>query len=139
MTNEFDVKMNENFHCKAQMVADGHKTETLALITYLLVVSCNSVYIALTIALLNKLKIQSYDIKNTYLTTPFQEKFWMISGSEFGSNKGKQMLVVHALYDLKPLCVAFCTFLVEMLHNAGYRPLYADPDVWMRPAIKATA
>ena len=93
----FDVEMNKNFHCKAQMVADGHKTETLASIAYSLVVSHNSVRIALTIAALNKLKIQACDIQNAYLTAPCQEKCWMISGLDFGSNKGKQMLVIRAL------------------------------------------
>ena len=86
--------MNKNFHHKAQMVADGHKTETLASITNSLVVSCDSVRIALTIAALNKLKIQACDIQNNYLTVPCQEKFWMITRSEFGFNKGKQTLVV---------------------------------------------
>ena len=86
----FDVEMNKNFRCKAQMVADGHKTETLASITYLLVVSCNSVCIALMIAALNKLKIQACDMQKSYLIAPCQENFWMIFGSEFGSNKGKR-------------------------------------------------
>ena len=75
----FDVKMNKNFRCKAQMVADGHKTETLASITYLSVVSRDSVRIALTIAALNKLKIKACDIQNAYLTAPYWEKFWMIA------------------------------------------------------------
>ena len=66
----FDVKMNKNLCCKAQILADGHKTETPASITYSLVVSRNSVHIALTIAALNKMKIQACDIQNTYLTTP---------------------------------------------------------------------
>ena len=66
----FDVNMNKNFRRKAQMVADGHNTEAPASITYLLVVSYNSVHIALTIAALNKLKIQACDIQNAYLTTP---------------------------------------------------------------------
>ena len=89
------------------MVADGHKTETPVSITYLLVVSHDSLWITLTIAVLNKLKIQACDIQNAYLTAPCQEKFCMIAGSEFGSNKGKQMLVVCTLYGLKLLGAAF--------------------------------
>ena len=61
----------------------------------------------------------------------------MIAGPEFGSDKGKRMLVVRALYGLKSSGAAFRAFLAETLHDAGYRPSYADPDVWMRPAIKA--
>ena len=118
----FDVKMNENFRRKARMVADGHKTETPASITYSSVVSRDSVRIALTIAALNELKIQACDIQNAYLTAPCREKFWMIAGPEFGSDKGKRMLVVRALYGLKSSGAAFCAFLAETLHDAGYRP-----------------
>jgi len=49
----FDIKMGENFRRKARMVADGHRTETLAALTYSSVVSRDSVRIALTIAALN--------------------------------------------------------------------------------------
>ena len=51
--------MNKNFCRKAQMVANGHKTETPASITYLSVVSHNSVRIALMIAALKDLKSQA--------------------------------------------------------------------------------
>ena len=61
----------------------------------------------------------------------------MIAGSEFGSNEGKQMLVVCALCGIKLLSAVFCAFLEETLHDAGCRPLYANPDVWMIPAIKS--
>ena len=134
----FDVEMNKNFRRKAQMVADGHKTETTASITYLSLLSCDSVHIASTITAFNKLKIQACDIQKAYLTTPCREKCWMIARSEFGCDKGKQMLIVHVLYSLKSSGTEFCAFLAETLHNARYRPWYADPDVWMRPAIKSS-
>ena len=60
----------------------------------------------------------------------------MISGSEFGSKKGKCIMVVCALCGLKSLGAEFCAFLAETLHDTGYRQLYPDLDVWMRPAIK---
>ena len=46
------------------------------------------------------------------------------------------MLIVRALYGLKSSGAAFRAFLAEHLHDIGYRPSLADPDVWMRPAIK---
>jgi len=49
----FDVNMGENFRRKARLVADGHKTDSPATITYSSVVSRDSVRIALTIAALN--------------------------------------------------------------------------------------
>ena len=46
------------------------------------------------------------------------------------------MVVVRALYGLKSSGAAFRSFLAETLHDLNYIPSYADPDVWMRPAIK---
>ena len=59
----FDIKMGENFRRKARMVAGGHTTETPAVLTYLSVVSRDSARIALTIAVLNDLKVLSCDIQ----------------------------------------------------------------------------
>ena len=44
----FDIKLGENFRRKARFVADGHKTDTPAAITYSSVVSRDSVQIVLT-------------------------------------------------------------------------------------------
>ena len=132
----FDIKMGENFRRKARLVADGHKTATPATITYSSVVSRDSVRIALTIAALNDLKILACDILNAYLTAPCREKFWCKAGPEFGSDCGKTMIVVRALYGLKSSGAAFRSFLAEHLHDIGYKSSLADPDVWMRAAIK---
>ena len=47
------------------------------------------------------------------------------------------MLVVRALYGLKSSGAAFRAFLAETLASLKYTPSFADPDVWMRPAIKS--
>ena len=132
----FDIKMSENFWRKAHLVADGHKTETPASITYSSVVSRDSVRIALTTAALNGLKILSCDILNAYLTAPCRENFYCIAGPEFGSDRGKTFLVTKALYGLKSSGAAFRSFLAEHLYDLGFRLSPADPDVWMRPAVK---
>ena len=49
----FDIKLGEDFRRKACYCADGHKTETLALVTYSTMVSRDSVRINLTIAALH--------------------------------------------------------------------------------------
>ena len=133
----FDVKMGENFCRKARMVAGGHMTETPSSITYASVVSQDSVRIALLIAALNDLKVLGRDIQNAYLTAPCREKVFTYAGPEFGSDKGKLMIAVRALYGLKSSGAAFRDFLAEELHDAGYTPSKADPDVYMRPAIKS--
>ncbi len=46
------------------------------------------------------------------------------------------MLVKKALYGLKSSGAAFRAHLAETLDAMGYRPSYADPDVWLRPAVK---
>ena len=132
----FDVKMGENFRRKARMVAGGHKTEAPASITYSSVVSRDSVRIALTIAALNDLKILSCDIQNAYLTAKPREKIYTIAGPEFGSDAGKTMIIVRALYGLKSSGAAFRAHLAEHLWGQGYRPTVTDPDVWLRAAVK---
>jgi len=133
----FDIKMGENFRRKARMVAGGHKTVTPAALTYASVVSRDSVRICLTIAALNDLKILACDIQNAYLTAKCREKIWTIAGPEFGSDAGKIMIVTRALYGLKSSGAAFRALLAEVLWDMGYRPSKADPDVYMRPAVKS--
>ena len=46
------------------------------------------------------------------------------------------MLVKMALYGLKSSGAAFRAKLAGVLHDIGYTPTKADPDVWIRPAVK---
>ena len=41
-----------------------------------------------------------------------------------------------ALYVFKISGAAFRAFLAETLYTMGYQPRYADPDLWLRPAVK---
>ena len=87
---------------------------------------------------LNDLDVLSCDIQNAYLTAPCQEKFWTRADPEFGSDAGKPMLIIRALYDLKSSGAVFQSFLSDHLWEICYRPSQADPEVWMRPAVKST-
>ena len=80
-------------------------------------VSRDIVRIALTIAALNSLSIIGCDIQNAYLTEPCHEKIWTTAGPEFGSESGKKMLVMRALYVLKFSGAVFRGFLVEALYE----------------------
>ena len=133
----FDIKMGENFCRKACLVAGGHMTQAPTSITYSSVVSRDSVRIALLIAALNDLNVKACDIQNAYLTAPCREKICITAGPEFGSEAGKTMIVVRALYGLKSSGAAFRAFLADKLYDIGFKPSLADPDVWMRPAIKS--
>lgn len=133
----FDVKLGENFRRKARYVAGGHMTDTPASMTYSSVVSRDSVRICLTLAALNGLKVLSGDIQNAYLTAPNKEKIFMRAGPEFGSNEGKLYIVERALYGLKSAGASFRSYLAGKIHDLGFRPSPADPDVWLRAATKA--
>ena len=127
----FDVKMGKNFRQKARMVAGGHTTSTPSSITYSSVVSRDSVRIVLTIAELNNLKIRACNIQNAYLTAPCREMIWTVAGPEFGSEAGKDMLIVRAVYGLKSSEASYRSFFADMLHDIGCKPSMADPDMWM--------
>ena len=130
--------MGENFRRKARFVAGGHTTEVPdSLITYASVVSRDSVRIALTIAALNDLKVMACDIQNAYLTADCREKIWTIAGPEFGSEAGTIFIIKKALYGLKSAGAAFRSLLADTLMDTGYKPTKADPDMWLRPAVKA--
>ena len=87
-------------------------------------------------AALNDLDLLACDIKNAYLTADSREKVYVIAGPEFGSDKGKVMIVRKALYGLKSSGAAFRALLAKTIFDMGYRPCRADPDVWMRAATK---
>ena len=105
-------------------------TEFPATLTYSTVVSCDSVWISLTIATLNDLQVMLCDIQNAYLMADCQEKIWTYAGPEFGLEQGSIMFVRKALYGLKSSGAAFLAHLAETLHDIGFRPTRGDPDVW---------
>ena len=47
------------------------------------------------------------------------------------------MFVRKALYGLKSSGTTFQAHLAEILHDIGFRPTRAGPDVWRQPAKKA--
>ena len=59
----FDIKLTKNFRRIARFVADGHKTETPASVTYSTVVTRDSVRLIFLLATLNDLDLKGADIK----------------------------------------------------------------------------
>jgi hypothetical protein len=99
--------MGENFCRKARYVADGHKTDPPATLTYASVVSRDSVRLFFLLAALNDLKVAACDIEGAYLTADCREKIYITAGPEFGSEKGLLFIIRKALYGLKSSGAAF--------------------------------
>ena len=60
----------------------------------------------------------------------------MRAGPEFGPEQGKVFIGISALYGLKSASVAFRAFMAKKLDESGFQSSPADPDVWLRPAVK---
>ena len=132
----FDVKMD--FTRKSHWVLDGHKTTDPIGSTYAGVVSRDSVRIALTYAALNDIDVLAANIQNAYLQAPSSQKHYIICGKEFGlENVGKVALIRRALYGGKSAGKDFRNHLRECMSYLKFTPCLADPDILMRPAIKA--
>jgi hypothetical protein len=132
----WDLKMD--FTRKARYVLDGHKTPNPVGSTYAGVVSRESVRIAFTYAALNGLDVCAADIRNAYLQAPSSQKDYIICGSEFGlENVGKVALIHRALYGGKSAGEDFRNHLRLCMRHLDFVSCPADPDVWMRPALKS--
>ena len=132
----WDVKMD--FTRKARWVLDGHKTPDPLCSQYAGVVSRESVRIAFTYAAMNDLTIYAADIRNAYLQAPSSRKDYVICGPEFGlENVGKVALIHRALYGGKTAGRDFRNHLRACMRHLDFTSCPADPDVWMRPAMKA--
>ena len=79
--------MGENFRRKARFVADGHKTDPPATLTYASVVSRDPVRLFFLLAALNDLKVAACDIEGAYLTDDCREKIYIVAGPEFGPKR----------------------------------------------------
>ncbi len=131
----FDVKMD--FTRKAHFIAGGHKTDPPTSITYSSVVSRDSVRIAFLLAALNDLDVMMANVGNAYINADICEKVYFVTGDEFGAlNRGKNVIIVTALYGLKASRAAWCVHLAEVLHDMGHTSTLADPDVWLHAETK---
>ena len=104
----------------------GQVTQTLKVTTQWLMCS----------AILPLVRRYRVDRMFTYLTANCREKIWTYAGPEFGSERGQPMIIKKALYGLKSSGAAFRAHLAETLHDIGFNPTKADPDVWIHLVVK---
>jgi hypothetical protein len=130
----FEVKMD--FTRKARFVAGGHWTAPPVNLTYSSVVARDSVRLCFLIVALNDLDLLAADIGNAYLNADTKERVHTTCGPEFGSNQGCIAVIHKALYGLKSSGAAWRAHLARTLHDMEFKASLADPDVWLRPAVK---
>ena len=88
-------------------------------------------------ATLNDLDILTLDVQNAYLNALTGEKVYIIAGLEFGaSNVGRPTKIVRALYGLKSSGAHWWDHMASSLRDAGFASCKADPDIWMKAAVK---
>ena len=92
----FNTKI-EDFCRKTCLVAGGHTTHTLDVITYSSLVTRETVCIALTMAAWHDLEVKADDVLDPYVMAHKREKIWTVLGPEFEDHPGKSAIIVKAL------------------------------------------
>ena len=132
----FDIKMD--LTRKARLVARGNMTETTKEETFASVVSRDTVRLFFLLAALNDMELLSCDIQNAYLAAPNKEKVWTEFTDQLGPEyKGRKAIIAKALYGLRSSGRSFRDFLALNLREMGFVSSKADPDLWMRGAVKS--
>ena len=126
----FDVK-----HCgkfKARLVADGHLTKEPMETVYSGVVSIRNLRLAMFLAELNNLEFWGADIGNAYLQALTREKLYIVGGPEFEELQGHVLVMYKALYGTRSGGACWHDKFFDILHDMGFKPSKADPDIWMK-------
>ena len=93
-------------------------------------------YTHITIAALNDLDSMGCKIQNAFLSADNLEKHWLQAGPKFRAEQGNTFIVVRALYGLKSASAVFRSIMAKKLDEIGFKLSPADPDVWLKPAVK---
>ena len=126
----FDVK-----HCgkfKARLVADGHLTKEPMETVYSGVVSIRNLRLAMFLAELNNLELWGADVGNAYLQALTREKLYIVGGPEFEELQGHVLVMYKALYGTRSGGACWHDKFFDILHDMGFKPSKADPDIWMK-------
>ena len=127
----FDVNME--FIRNARWVKDGHWNPDTETSSYALVVSCESIWIALTTSALKGVYVLANDIRNTYLQSPSSKKDFIICGLEFGlEHQVKLAMIVQTLYRGKFVGRNFWHHLKICMNHLGFESCLDYSNVWMR-------
>ena len=128
----FDIKQSGKH--KARFVASGHMMNPAKDSIYSGVVGLRSLCIISFLAELNGLELMAADVGNAYLEARTKEKVCFIAGPEFNALAGHTFVIHKALYGLRSSGARFHEKFANTLSELGFRPTYADPDVWIHDA-----
>ena len=128
----FVYAVKHDLRHKARLVAGGHLTDPTMDNAYSGVVTLRSMRLALVIGELNGLTPMVGDIGNAYLEATTKEKVYFVAGPEFGELEGHTLIIHKALYGLRTSGARFHEKLADTLRDMGFRPSFADPDLWLR-------
>ena len=128
----FYINMDITFTRKARLVADGHKTEAPALITYSSVVSRDSVRINLTVASMNGHDIFACDIGNSYFNATCRGGNMESCWSRVWKLQRKCHNHIQSLEWAEELKCIMERKLADMLRDIGYFPSQSNSDVWLK-------
>ena len=126
--------MKQDLRRKARLVALGDKTWVPLDTVYSGVASLRSLRIVTFLAELNGLTITGGDVGNAYLEAYTKEKVCFRAGREFGELEGHLFIIDKALCGLRTSGARFHAKFADTLRQLGFKPTYADPDVWYRDA-----
>ena len=122
---------------KARLVADRHLTKEPVESIYSGVVSLRSLRMVVFLSQLNDLEIWGADVGNAYLEAYTDEKLCIIAGPEFKELQGHLLIMIKALYGTRSGGARWHDRLFDILQELKFKPSKADPDVWMRPEVRA--
>ncbi len=126
-----DVK-HDGCH-KAHLVDDGHLTNIPFKSVYSGVVSLHGLQMVTFLAELNGMDLWATDICNAYLEAYTAKKLVIVTQwPEFGEMDGHILIISKALHGLwtSELCWHDC--FPKCLHEMGFTPSKAKPDIWMQ-------
>ena len=124
---------------KSRYVSGGNLTDPPLSMTYAIVVSCDSVRLALLIAVFNDLYVLAGDIHNAYSNAPKKQKVFLYAGDEWKFDQGKVVIIYIYLYGLNYSALAWRKHRSEILGNhLGLQSYLADTGVWLKAATYKT-
>ena len=102
------------------------------------VFSIRNLRLAMFLAELNSLELWGADVGNAYLQALTREKLYIVGGPEFEELQGHVLVMYKALYGTRSGGACWHDKFFDILHDMGFKPSKADPDIWMKSSKDAS-